>query len=78
MTFDEKDQGSLEVGKFADMVVLSDDIFTVKPERIRDLWIAQAIVGGEVAYSGTTAAKPWMQLGHPWTRYGQEPGRQTN
>ena len=29
VTFDEKERGSLEAGKIADMVVLSDDLYSV-------------------------------------------------
>lgn len=44
-------KGSLEVGKFADMVVLSDDIFAISPDKIKDLKVATTIVNGEVVYS---------------------------
>jgi predicted amidohydrolase YtcJ len=37
LTLDEREQGSLEVDKWADMVVLSDDIFTVPPDQIRHI-----------------------------------------
>lgn len=51
LTFDEKERGSLEVGKMADFVVLSEDILTVEPSRIKDIKILQTIVGGRVVYS---------------------------
>lgn len=51
--FDEKERGSLEVGKVADMVVLSEDILTVDPERIKDLWVEQTVLAGQVLYSAT-------------------------
>lgn len=44
------DKGSLEPGKFADMVVISDDITTVPPAAIRDLRVLETIVGGRVVY----------------------------
>ena len=40
--------GSLEVGKFADMTVLSDDPYDVDPSTIRDIEIWGTIVGGDV------------------------------
>lgn len=51
--FDEKERGSLEVGKVADMVVLSEDILTVDPERIKDLRVEQTIIAGQLLYSAT-------------------------
>ena len=51
ITFDEKTLGTLEVGKAADMVVLSDDIFNVKPDQIKDLKIKKTIVAAEAIYS---------------------------
>jgi predicted amidohydrolase YtcJ len=50
MTYDEHNRGTLEVGKFADLVVLSEDIFTIDPERIRTIPIERTIVGGEELY----------------------------
>jgi len=47
---EERDKGSIEIGKFADMTVLSDDIFRIPPERIKDVAVAQTIVGGAMAY----------------------------
>jgi predicted amidohydrolase YtcJ len=47
-TFDEKTRGSIEVGKVGDFVVLSEDIFTVDPLRIKDLKAVQTIIAGKV------------------------------
>lgn len=47
-TFDEKTRGSIEPGKVADFVVLSDDIFTIDPERIIDLKIVKTILAGQI------------------------------
>ena len=66
MTFDEEDRGSLEVGKLADMIVLAEDIFTVDPDRIKDIGIEQTIVGGEIVHSTTTPSRPFQQIDHPW------------
>ena len=51
LNFDEKERGSLEVGKVADMVVLGEDILSVDPNQIRDIKIEKTIVGGEVLYA---------------------------
>ena len=50
LNFDQDNKGSLEPGKFADMIVLSDDILTIDPEQILDLEIEQTFVGGELVY----------------------------
>ena len=44
--FQDKDKGSITVGKLADMVLLSDDIFSLPPERIRDVKVLKTSVGG--------------------------------
>ena len=44
------DRGSIEPGKLADMVVLSDDIFTMEPGRIDEVRAVETIVGGKVVY----------------------------
>ena len=50
MNFDEDKKGSLEPGKLADMIVLSDDILTVDPEAIMAIEIEQTYLGGERVY----------------------------
>jgi len=49
--FQEHEKGSITPGKLADMVVLSDDIFHIKPEAIRNVKVETTIVGGK-AVSG--------------------------
>lgn len=51
--FEEAIKGSLEVGKFADITVLSQDILTVDEARIPDTEVVYTIVGGEVVYDGS-------------------------
>lgn len=46
----ERDKGTLEVGKLADLVVLSDDPTTVAPERIRQIEVLRTVVGGETRW----------------------------
>ncbi|WP_298485610.1 amidohydrolase [uncultured Maribacter sp.] len=48
--FDDKLKGTLEVGKLADFVVISDDITKVDPKKIKDLKILQTYVGGKKVY----------------------------
>jgi predicted amidohydrolase YtcJ len=51
--FQENEKGSITVGKLADMVILSDDIFTIDPARIRDVTTLKTFVGGKLVYSST-------------------------
>jgi predicted amidohydrolase YtcJ len=50
LTFDENVKGSLEPGKLADLVVLSEDILTCPETHIRDMSVLMTIVGGQVVY----------------------------
>jgi predicted amidohydrolase YtcJ len=43
-------KGSIEPGKLADMVVISDDILAIPPSAIRDLKVLQTVVGGRIVY----------------------------
>jgi predicted amidohydrolase YtcJ len=51
LNFEEDSKGSLEPGKFADMIVLSDDLLTIDPEQIMDVSIEQTFVHGKLVYS---------------------------
>jgi predicted amidohydrolase YtcJ len=46
----EKERGSIEVGKLADLAVLSQDILNVPPDAIRDTRALMTVVGGKVVY----------------------------
>jgi predicted amidohydrolase YtcJ len=47
---EENIKGSIEVGKYADMTVLSDDLFTMPAQDIKDVRVLKTIVGGRVVY----------------------------
>ena len=51
LNFEENVKGSLQSGKFADMIVLSDDILTVDEEKIMDILVEQTYVDGKLVYS---------------------------
>ncbi|MGD9564227.1 MAG: amidohydrolase [Pyrinomonadaceae bacterium] len=48
--FQENVKGSLEPGKLADFVMVSDDIFTIDPVKIRDASVLMTVVNGKVVY----------------------------
>ena len=48
--FQENVKGSITPGKLADMVVLSEDIFSIDPAKIRDVKVLKTIVGGKVVW----------------------------
>jgi hypothetical protein len=48
--FQEHEKGSITPGKLADMVILSDNIFDLKPESIRNAKVETTIVGGKPVY----------------------------
>ena len=47
---EEDVKGSIEPCKYADMAVLSDDIFTIPKEGLKDVRVLKTILGGEVVY----------------------------
>ena len=53
--FQEKEKGSITPGKLADMVVLSDDIFSIEPDRIRTARVVKTLVGGRLVFDSETA-----------------------
>ena len=50
--FQEREKGSITPGKLADMVILSDNIFGLKPEAVRNVKVDTTILGGKVVYRG--------------------------
>ena len=47
---EEAVKGSITPGKLADFVVLSDDLFTVDKEKIKDIQIVRTVVGGSTVH----------------------------
>ncbi len=56
--FEEKNRGSLTVGKYADMVILSKDILTVPEDEIPAARVVSTIVGGKVLYKAPGPSHP--------------------
>ena len=50
LNFEEDFKGTLEPGKFADMIVLSDDILTIADEEIMNIEILNTYIDGELVY----------------------------
>lgn len=48
--FAENEKGSITPGKLADFVVLSDDIFNIPAERIKDVKVLMTVLGGKIIY----------------------------
>jgi predicted amidohydrolase YtcJ len=46
----EKDRGSIEKGKLADLVVLSQDLLSVPKDQIRDTKAMMTMVGGKIVF----------------------------
>ena len=40
----------LKAGMLADLVILSDDLFSITPEKIKDVKVLQTILDGKVVY----------------------------
>jgi len=49
-TFEEKTKGSIEPGKFADLVVLEQDIMTTPEKSIESMKVLATMVGGKIVY----------------------------
>jgi predicted amidohydrolase YtcJ len=51
--FQERDKGSIAVGKLADMVLLSDDVLNIAPAAIRNVRVLKTWVGGRTVFDAT-------------------------
>jgi predicted amidohydrolase YtcJ len=50
--FQEKVKGTIEVGKLADLVILSDDIFSIDRSKISGVRVVTTIMNGSVSIHG--------------------------
>ncbi len=48
--FQEREKGTLARGKLADLVILSEDVFSIPPVRLKDVQVLATIVGGKVVH----------------------------
>ena len=48
--FQENDKGTIVRGKLADLVVLTEDILAIAPEKLKDVRVLTTIVGGKIVY----------------------------
>jgi predicted amidohydrolase YtcJ len=55
-SFEESQKGSIEVGKLADLVVLSKDLLTVDLEEIPNTRVDMTVIGGRVGYERGASA----------------------
>lgn len=56
--FQEREKGSIEPGKLADMVLLSQDVLKIAPAAIRDTHVLKTFLGGVEIYDAATAPRP--------------------
>jgi predicted amidohydrolase YtcJ len=54
--FAEKDKGTLETGKLADLVVLSHDIFKVPLDAVARTESLLTMVGGKIVYDASASS----------------------
>lgn len=57
-SFEETRKGSIEQGKLGDLVVLSDDLLTCPPDRIRGIQAFVTVVGGAVVHERDHRSQP--------------------
>ena len=50
-SFSENLKGTLSVGKYADLVVLDNNLFEIDPDVIRDTDVLMTMVNGRIVYS---------------------------
>jgi predicted amidohydrolase YtcJ len=55
--FQENEKGSITVGKLADMVLLSDDVLSIDPAKIREIKVLKTWVGGKMTYDADAASR---------------------
>ena len=48
--FRDNEIGSIEVGKYADFIIIDKDIFNINPIDIEDTNVLMTFLGGEIVY----------------------------
>jgi len=48
----EKEEGSIEAGKLADLILVSQNIFEVEPRKIAETMVVLTMVGGRIVFEG--------------------------
>jgi predicted amidohydrolase YtcJ len=49
--FEEKNKGSIEIGKLADLIIVSDDPLTVPPDKLKEIKVLTTIIDGKIVIS---------------------------
>ena len=62
-THDDENRGSLEVGKFADFVVLSESILEIDPTMISETKVLKTVMHGRVTFDATTSRTADVAVG---------------
>lgn len=62
-TLDDQDRGSLEVGKYADFVVLSDNILEIDPTMISETKVLKTVMHGRVTFDAKTSRTADVAVG---------------
>ena len=55
--FQENEKGSITPGKLADMVLLSDDVISIDPVKIRNVKVLKTWVGGKLTYDADAGSR---------------------
>lgn len=55
--FEEKEKGSIEEGKFADLAVWEQNLYTIRPEpeKLKELKVLMTILDGKIVYQDKKA-----------------------
>jgi len=53
--FEENEKGSIQEGKYADFIILDNDIMQIKEEEILNTNVLKTYINGEIVYNKTTA-----------------------
>ncbi len=57
-SFEENEKGSLAPGKLADFVIIDRDLFSIRPETIREAQVDFTVVGGRVVFERADSNAP--------------------